>query len=148
VSSVVDALAPLAPFVWQHDDVPHPWTGSVQDLNWLARPLLAHVGLAHLDVYLEVFSGDARVSGFGEDHGLERALRPHDDTRVWFTGVTHGLVVLACTDDDVALDVAKHDLAHAVAHVVLTEQGHVLAGTRADRAVLDAAARRLGLLSR
>lgn len=143
-----DALLAQVPhgprFALAADDVPQPFEGSVQDLNWLARPFVAHVGLAHLDVFIEVYDDDARVSGFGEDRGVERAMRPDSETRVWFTGVHAGLAVFACVDGEISLARACADLSRAAAHLSLMERGLVPREARADRALLEAVAARLG----
>lgn len=144
IDAILARVAPGARFTLDDDDVPTPFEGSVQDLNWLARPYVAHVGLAHLDVFIEVYADDTRVSGFGEDRGVERAMRPDDETRVWFTGVHAGLAVFACVDGEVSLHQACADLARAVAHLALIEQDLVPRETRAERALLDAVAARLG----
>lgn len=142
IYTLVAALPARPALVLTAQHVPSPWAGSVQDVNWLMRPLLAHVGLDALDVYVETFSDDGRLTGFG---ATSRGRPPHQPA-VWYAETTHDLCVLGAQDgatDDVTLVLA--DLAHAAAAAALDGR-RMLPDDASFRArACDLAAIRVGL---
>lgn len=89
-------------------DVTHPFEADVASLNLLARGPLAHLGMAHLDVYFEEWDGTVKL------HGMPGAkkVRPADRPSIWFDSLFDNLCVFAVEEESIA---ALHQATAALA---------------------------------
>jgi len=85
-------LAPHAPLLTRlvvKEELPldNPWDPGVSEVNLLLRAIMSAVGLAALDVFVELFDGDEKLRGLAD---TDKKRPPHQPA-VWFDTLDDGL---------------------------------------------------------
>lgn len=86
--------APRAPFMRDQLELPAELEGTVSEVNLLLREPMAHVGLEHLDVFVEMFDGEEKVRGLPD----EVLTRPAFAPAMWFVEITEGLAIFGAEE--------------------------------------------------
>jgi len=97
------------------EQFPDRLRSTVGGVRHLLQRLLAYVGLAHLDVRLELFDSQDPHEEIMDDGSLRRLP---DHTAAWFAGITEGvcsfgLDVRQAADPEQLVGVLVHEVAHA-----------------------------------
>jgi hypothetical protein len=109
-----------APLVLPNDEwFPDRWSPDERGVTALAERLLDYAGLGHLNVSVEMFTGETEVSKVGLDG--KPSSWSHAGAAAWFTGISTGTCRFGAEqsklDDPLGLVAAMaHETAHAFRH--------------------------------